>query len=87
MKKVQVSFDYKGQNIYVFANYYDGCPANLEEPAEEHGIDILELFIGKTEFESTEDLALHLGCTEEEIYNLITLHINEYLNNEYFPNW
>jgi Mor family transcriptional regulator len=85
MKKVQIYFNHKGQNIYVLANYYKGCPATLEEPAEEPSFDLLDLHIGKIEFDSVEDLSEHLECTEEEIYNLILFHIQDYLNNgQYF---
>lgn len=88
MKKVQISFDFNGHGIYVLANYYKGCDATLEEPAEEPSFDIIELSIKKNEFESIEDLSIFLGCTEDTLNNIILSHIQDYLNNEqYFPNW
>jgi len=85
MKKVEVSFNYKSQSIYVFANYYSGCDATTEEPAEEPTFEIIELNIGKTEFDSVEDLAEHLDVNETELDKIILKQIQNNLEyGKYF---
>lgn len=80
MKKVQVSFNYKGQNIYVLANYYKGYPATLEEPGALPSYEIIELYIGKTEFDSVEDLAEYLNCDLDKLEDIILENLENNLD-------
>lgn len=77
---ISASFTYNNHKIFIMVDYYKGYPATLEEPGALPSYEIIELYIGKTEFDSVEDLAEYLNCDLDKLEDIILENLENNLD-------